>query len=286
MLKATDFNTPIFPNWCPGCGDFSIWAGLKQACAELGWEPHQFAVVYGIGCSGNMCSFVNAYGFEGLHGRGIPVAAGIKIANHELPVIMVGGDGDLLGEGMGHLIHACRANHDLTVIIHNNQVYGLTTGQTAPTSQKGMKTKSTPTGVIEEQTNPVTLAITAGATFVARGFSGDIPSLTQLIKQGINHKGFAVIDVLQPCVTFNKVNTYQWFRERIYKLEDKDYQQTTKPAALERAFENWNKTIPLGIFWQVDQPTYEDSLPQLQKGTLIKRDITKVDISKLLEEFK
>jgi len=286
MSKATDFNTPIFPNWCPGCGDFSIWAGLKQACAELGWEPHQFCVVYGIGCSGNMCSFVNAYGFEGLHGRGIPVAAGIKIANHELPVIMVGGDGDLLGEGIGHLIHACRANHDLTVIIHNNQVYGLTTGQTAPTSQKGMKTKSTPTGVIEEQTNPVTLAITAGATFVARGFSGDIPHLTQLIKQGINHKGFAVIDVLQPCVTFNKINTYQWFRERIYKLENKDYQQTTKPAALARAFEDWNEKIPLGIFWQEDKPTYEDSLPQLQKGPLIKRDISNINISRLLEEFK
>lgn len=286
MSQASDFNTTHFPTWCPGCGDYSIWAGLKNALVKLGWEPHQFAVVYGIGCSGNMCSFVNAYGFEGLHGRGIPVASGIKMANHELPVIAVGGDGDLMGEGMGHFIHACRANHDLTVIIHNNQVYGLTTGQTAPTSQKGMKTKSTPTGVIEEQTNPVALALTAGATFVARGFSGDIPHLTDLIMRGVQHKGFSVIDVLQPCVTFNKVNTYQWFRERIYKLEEKGYEVTNKTAALARAFEDWNTHLPIGIFWQEEKPTYEDSIASLAEGPLVKRDLSKMSIAKLLDEFR
>ncbi len=286
MSTAQDFNSSHFPTWCPGCGDYSIWGALKNAYTKLGWEPHQFAVVYGIGCSGNMCSFVNAYGFEGLHGRGIPVACGIKMANHELPVMMVGGDGDLMGEGMGHFIHACRANHDLTVIIHNNQVYGLTTGQTAPTSQKGTKTKSTPAGVIEEQTNPVSLALTAGATFVARGFSGDIPHLTDLIVQAIAHRGFSVVDVLQPCVTFNKVNTYQWFRERVYKLEQKGYTISTKIDAMARAFETWGEKIPLGIFWKEEKPTYEDSLPQLKKGPLVKRDISNIDIAKLMEEFK
>lgn len=288
MSKPNDLNTKTFPTFCPGCGDFGIWGALKQAYAEIGLEPHQFAIVYGIGCSGNMCSFVNTYGFEGLHGRGIPVATGIKMANPSLPVIMVGGDGDILGEGMGHFIHACRANHDLNIIIHNNQVYGLTTGQTAPTSEKGMETKSTPHGVIEEQTNPVSLAITAGATFVARGFSGDITHLSHLMSAAITHRGFAVLDVLQPCVTFNKINTYQWFRERVYKLDDRGYRQTTKTAALEKALEPWHTNIPLGIFWQEEKPTYEDSLPQLkEKGLLHARDdLSKIDLTPLYEEFR
>ncbi len=286
MAKLEDFNTPLFPTWCAGCGDFSIWSALKGAFVTLGMEPHQCAVIYGIGCSGNMCSFVNTYGFEGLHGRGLPVACGIKMANHNLPVMMVGGDGDILGEGMGHFIHACRANHHVATLIHNNQVYGLTTGQTAPTSEKGAKTKSTPSGVIEEQTNPITLALTAGATFVARGFSGDIPHLTDLIVKALSHKGFAVLDVLQPCVTFNKINTYAWFRERVYKLEESGYRQTTKVAALERAFEPWGERLPLGIFWQEEKPTYEDSLPQLKNGPLVERDLSHIDISKFLEEFK
>src|SRR3989338_4914231 len=287
MAKVQDFNSPNFPTWCPGCGDFSIWGSLKQSFAELGLEPHQFAVVYGIGCSGNMCSFVNAYGFEGLHGRGIPVAAGIKMANPDLPVMMVGGDGDILGEGMGHFIHACRANHNLNIVIHNNQVYGLTTGQTAPTSEQGMKTKSTPHGVIEEQTNPIALAPGAGAPFGARGFAGDIPHLVKLMKAAIEHEGFAVLDVLQPCVTFNKVNTYAWFRERVYKMEEKGYAQTTKAAAIEKALEPWHTQIPLGIFWQEKKPSYEDSLPQLkEKGPLPTRDLSKIDITPLYEEFR
>jgi len=215
----SDLNTSIFPTWCPGCGDFSIWSALKKAIQDLQIPTHKLAIVYGIGCSGNMASSIKCFGFHGLHGRGIPVAEGIKLSNHKLHVIVVAGDGDLLGEGLNHFISTARYNHDITVILHNNQVYGLTTGQSSPTALLNTKGKTTPLGVVAQPINPVSLALNIGASHVNRGFSGDIPELTNLIKNSINHSGFSLIDVLQPCVTFNKLNTYNWFRERLTKLD-------------------------------------------------------------------
>jgi 2-oxoglutarate ferredoxin oxidoreductase subunit beta len=212
------------------------------------------------------------------------VAQGVKLANHKLPVVVVSGDGDGLGEGGNHFIHAAKRNPDITVIIHDNQVYGLTTGQAAPTAKPGFKTKSTTDGVTDEPINPVTLAITAGATFVARGFAGDAPGLSALIQQAIAHKGFAVVDAMQPCVTFDKVHTYGWYRERLYKLETAGYSVTTKLAALEKGME-WGDKIPLGVFWKEDKPTSEDREAALSAGVLKDLPLTGPDTEKLLSEF-
>jgi 2-oxoglutarate ferredoxin oxidoreductase subunit beta len=269
--------------WCPGCGDFAILVALKQALVKLGKPAHEVVVASGIGCGGKLPHFIKTYGFEGLHGRVLPAASAIKLANHSLTVIAVGGDGDGYGIGMGHFIHTCRRNIDITYITQDNQVYGLTTGQTSPTSEKGFKTKSTPEGVIEEPINPISLAIAAGATFVARGFSGNLPHLADLIYQGITHKGFAVIDVLQPCVTFNKLNTYEYFTKKCYKLDEK-YDPSDKIAAFAKAQE-WREKIPIGVFYKEERPTYEDCSPQLANGPLVKQPIMK-DIGELLSEFE
>lgn len=266
-LTAQSYNTSFLPTWCPGCGDFGIWTALKGAFAKLGIAPDDGLLVYGIGCHGNMYDWVNMYGFIGLHGRTLPVAQGAKLANHTVPVIAVSGDGDGLGEGGNHFIHAAKRNPDITVIIHDNQVYGLTTGQASPTAKPGFRTKSTPEGATDEPVNPLTLALVSGATFVARGFAGDMPGLTELMAQAISHKGFAVLDVLQPCVTFNKVFTYQWFRERLYKLEKEGYVPTDKMAALGKAVE-WGDRIPVGIFYKEDKPTSEDREAALANGPL------------------
>ncbi|MBI2326190.1 2-oxoacid ferredoxin oxidoreductase [Candidatus Collierbacteria bacterium] len=213
-----NLDTKIFPTWCPGCGDFGIWAALKGALQKLNLQTHEFVMVYDIGCSGNMASNIKAYGFHGLHGRAIPAATGIKLANHHQKVIVIGGDGGLMGEGMAHFVSACRANMDITVILHNNQVYGLTTGQSSPTSMKGTKGKATPLGVVEQPVEPCAFALLSGASFVARTFAGTIPESTKIFTSAITHSGFSLIEVLQPCVTFNKLNTYDWFRQRIKPL--------------------------------------------------------------------
>ncbi|VVB56639.1 2-oxoglutarate synthase subunit KorB [uncultured archaeon] len=270
--------------WCPGCGDFAILVALKQALVKAGREPHQTVVVSGIGCSGKLPHFIKTYGFEGLHGRSLPAASAIKMANHALTVVDVGGDGDGYGIGMGHFIHTCRRNIDFTYIVHNNQIYGLTTGQTSPTSEKGFKTKSTPEGVLEEPVNPMALAISAGATFVARGFSGNLPHLADLMCQGIQHKGFAIIDVLQPCVTFNKLNTYEYFVKKVYKLDESNHDASDKTAALAKA-EEWAEKIPIGVLYKVSKPTYEDGTPQLKEGPLVKQSL-KRDVGALLAEFE
>ncbi len=228
MVNIQDFSG-YSPTWCPGCGDWGIGVAIKQAFVQLGFDPSTVVVVFGIGCSGNMNDFLNAYAVHSLHGRAIPNAVGIKLANHKLPVVAVVGDGDCYGEGGNHLIHAARGNHDITVIVHDNGVYGLTTGQVAPTAQKGFKSKSTPSGIIETPLNPLSLALTQGATFIAQTFAGDTLFTIELIKQGIIHKGFSLINILQPCVTFNKINTYQYYMTHVYKLPPNyrvdDYQQ-------------------------------------------------------------
>lgn len=285
-LPVNNFETNQAPTWCPGCGDFGIWRALKRALVESHLEPHDAVLVYGIGCSGNMADKLRVYGFHGLHGRPLPAAEGIKIANHRLPVLAIGGDGDGYGEGMGHFIHAIRANHDLTYVVHNNAVYGLTKGQTAPTSPKGFQSNSTPTGSIEEPVNPLALAIAAGATFVARGFSSDVQHLTELIRMGMEHRGFALIDVLQPCVTYNHLNTYEYYRQRVYRLEEaKGYDASDRQAAFQRSLE-WGEKIPIGIFFRGEErPAFHEELPQLARGALVDRPVDDANLTPLFEEF-
>ncbi len=281
--QTKDNFSGYFPTWCPGCGNFGIWAAIKAAFEKLAFNRENIAVVFGIGCSGNMNDFLWVNSFHALHGRAIPNAIGIKIANHKMPVIVVAGDGDCYGEGGNHLIHAARGNHDITVIVHDNRVYGLTTGQVAPTAIKGFKSKSTPTGVIEIPLNPIALAITQGATFVAQGFSADITHLTNLIVQGIKHKGFSLINILQPCVSFNPLTTYNWYRERIYKLENQNHDISNMTKALEKSFELEEK-IPIGIIYQIDRPVYTDSLPQL-KDTILRDVNLDIDMNEFIAEF-
>lgn len=256
----------IHPDWCPGCGDFSVLSALQVALAELGLEPHKVAIVSGIGCSSNLPGFINTYGMHTLHGRALAVATGLKLANHELTVIATGGDGDGYGIGGNHFLHTMRRNMDLTYIVMDNQIYGLTTGQCSPTSVKGMKTKSTPFGNIENPINPIPLAIVSGATYVARGFSGKQKHLVELIKGGILHKGFALIDVFSPCVTYNKDNTYPWFNQRIKILEEQGHDPTNFHAAIEKGFV-WGEEIPIGLFWKrTDLPALQELEPILEKG--------------------
>jgi 2-oxoglutarate ferredoxin oxidoreductase subunit beta len=283
-LTAQSYTTGFLPTWCPGCGDFGIWKSLQGAFAKLEIAPDEGMIVYGIGCHGNMYDWMKMYGFVGLHGRSLPVAQGIKLANHKLPVVVVSGDGDCLGEGGNHFIHAAKRNPNLTVVVHDNQVYGLTTGQAAPTAKAGFKTKSTPEGVTDEPLSPVTLGLTAGATFVARGFAGDLPGLTELIAQAIQHKGFSVVDVLQPCVTFDKVHTYQWYRQRLYKLAETGYVPDNKLAAMEKAME-WGDKIPLGIFYKEEKPTSEDREVALASAPLVHMPLEIPDLDGLIKEF-
>lgn len=258
------------PTWCPGCGDWGIGVAIKFAFSQLGYSSSDVAVIFGIGCSGNMNDFLNTYAIHSLHGRAIPNAIGIKLANHSLPVIAIVGDGDCYGEGGNHLIHACRGNHDITVIVHDNGVYGLTTGQVAPTAKKGFKSKSTPTGIIEFPLNPLALALTQGATFIAQTFAGDTPHMIDIIRAGITHRGFSLINVLQPCVTFNKINTYQYFRKRVYKL-GQDYSKTSYQEAFAKIEEIKQERFPLGVIYQIEKPTYTDQLSQIQEKTLLEK---------------
>src|SRR6185503_16313764 len=210
----------IDPDWCPGCGDFGVRKSLKMAAGWLGIAPEDLMVVSGIGCSSNLPGFIHSYGVHSLHGRSVAVATGVRLANTDLKVVITGEDGDGYGIGIGHFIHAMRRNLNLTYIVMDNEIYGLTTGQASPTTTEGHKTKSTPRGNVEKPIQPLALAIATGATYVARGFSGEPKQLTKLIAGAIAHKGFSLIDVFSPCVTFNKINTYPWFKERVYKLED------------------------------------------------------------------
>lgn len=283
-IHPDSFKTGYLPTWCPGCGDFGIWMALKNALVELGIGPDDALLIYGIGCHGNMYSWMRTYAVEGLHGRTLPVAQGAKLANHSVPVIAIAGDGDCLGEGGNHFIHAAKRNPDITVLIHDNQVYGLTTGQASPTAKDKLKTKSTPEGVSDTPVNPLTLALVSGATFVARGFAGDIPGLTKLIVQAVQHKGFSVLDILQPCVTFNHVHTYQWYRQRLYQLDQSGYQANNRLAAIEKALE-WGEKIPIGVFYEEVAPTSEDREPALTVGPLVEQPLGAFNMEALLSEF-
>lgn len=272
--KANDGFSGYFPTWCPGCGNFGIWAAIKAAFTNLGLTRESLAVVFGIGCSGNMNDFLWVDSFHALHGRAIPMAIGIKIANHDLPVVVIAGDGDTYGEGGNHFLHAARGNHDITVIVHDNRVYGLTTGQVAPTAIKGFKSKSTPGGTIEIPVNPIALALTQGATYIAQGFSQEINHLTGLISEAVIHKGFSLVNVFQPCVTFNPVTGYAWYRERIYKLDSTNHDPSSLTKSFEKSLEFETK-IPIGLIYKSERPTYTDSLTQLTRGILIESKLEK-----------
>jgi len=281
-LKPSDFKTDVFADWCPGCGDFGIMTALQMAFAELGLEPHQVVMVSGIGCSGKEPHNVKAYGVHTLHGRTLPFATGIKVANPELVVLAIGGDGDGLGIGAGHFVNTGRRNLDITYIIHNNGVYGLTKGQASPTLKLGLKTKAIPKPNINEAVNPIALALVAGYTFVARSYAYDVKHLKETIKQAIQHKGLAFIDALQPCPTYNDINTREWYggedrkdpqtgkpQSRLYKLEETGYDPVVhslaeefekKMAAMDKARE-WGDRIPIGVFYRNElQPTFVDRI--------------------------
>jgi len=265
-LTKDTYKGKIHPDWCPGCGDFSVLAALQAALFELGLQPHEVCVISGIGCSSNLPGFINTYGMHTLHGRSLVVGTGVKMANHNLKVICVGGDGDGYGIGCNHFVHVMRRNIDITYIVMDNQIYGLTTGQVSPTSAKGMKTKSTPHGNVENPINPIPLAMVGGATYVARGFSGKQKHLVDLFKGAINHRGFALVDVFSPCVTYNKDNTYQWCTPRGKALEDQKHDPTNFNAAMEKGF-MWGEEIPIGLFWKrTDLPALEDLEPVLAEG--------------------
>ncbi len=277
--------SPYFPTWCPGCGNFGVWTALKNALVELNLPEEELVVVYGVGCSGNMADFNRVYGFHALHGRAIPNAIAMKLANHRLNIIVVAGDGDTYGEGLNHFLSAVRGNHNVTLLVHDNQVYGLTTGQTAPTTEKGTKTKSTPMGAPDAPVNPIGLALTADATFVARGFSGNIAHLTGLIKAAIQHPGFALVDMFQPCFTFNKVNTYHYFKERVYKLEDVNHNPQDRGAAWQKTYEH--DKLPIGIFYQdPNSVAFHQTLAQLQTAPLTKQSVEQVDLSVAMRHYR
>jgi 2-oxoglutarate ferredoxin oxidoreductase subunit beta len=265
-LTIKDFKGKAEPDWCAGCGDFGVLSALKQALLELNILPHRALVISGIGCSSNLPGYVSTYGMHTLHGRALSVATGAQMANHELKIIVTGGDGDGYGIGGNHFIHTMRRNVDLTYIVMNNQIYGLTTGQLSPTSVKGMATKSTPFGSVENPINPIPLAIAAGATYVARGYTGQVKHLVELIKGGIQHKGFALIDAFSPCVTFNHDNGHEFFKQKTFKLEDRKHDPTDFAAAMKYGYE-WGDEIAIGLFWKrTDLPALDDLEPVLREG--------------------
>ncbi len=282
MADVAVFKSEIKPDWCPGCGDFGVLNALQKACADLNLNPHEIMVVSGIGCSSNLPGFFNSYGMHTLHGRSLPVAQGAKFGNHDMTVIVTGGDGDGYGIGAGHFIHSIRRNMDITYIVMDNQIYGLTTGQASPTTERMTKTKSTPTGSLESSLSPLALSLAGGASFVARGFSGEPMHLAETFKKAIQHKGFAHVDVFSPCVTYNKTNTYPYFKQRVYKLEDENHDTKNFDAAMKKAQE-WGERIPIGVIYAQERPTYEDGETAMMNGPLVKQPFKPLDAAILLE---
>lgn len=270
-MPSTDDYKGQIPAWCPGCGNFGILKAFKDAIVESNLEPHQFVVVSGIGQAGKFPHYLRCNTFNGLHGRTLPVATGIRLANHEMTVFAVAGDGDCYGEGGNHLIHAMRRNVNVKLLVHNNQIYGLTKGQASPTSLEGMATKVQMGGVISEPLNPVALAVALDCSFVARGFAGDPGHLKGLIIEAIKHDGFSLIDILQPCVTFNKINTFEWYRKRVYYLEP-DYDPFNRIEAFQRSLE-FGDRIPLGVIYKTKRKTYEERIPVIKDLPLVRQDL-------------
>jgi len=282
--KVFDMND-IDIAWCPGCGNFPILKTLKRALAELQIKPADLVLVSGIGQAAKIPHYLRTNIFNGLHGRALPAATAIKAANPALTVIAESGDGDMYGEGGNHFIHTIRRNPNITNIVHNNMVYGLTKGQASPTSRKGFVTPVQVRGVFLEPFNPLAVAIALDASFVARAFAGDIERTTDILKKAIQHNGYALVDIFQPCVTFNKLNTIQWFKEHTYNLEDHD------PSDRQKAFEKATEIekLPLGIFYQSPQkPSFEENtgIYEEKQTPLHERDLNKKELNNLIETYK
>jgi len=270
--------------WCPGCGNFSILNAVKQALVANNLKPHEVLFVSGIGQAAKAPHYLNVNLFNGLHGRSLPVATGAKLANPKLTVIVESGDGCNYGEGGNHFLAAIRRNIDVTLLVHNNQVYGLTKGQASPTSAEGFVTKAQPQGVPSAPFNPIAVAVAMRAGFVARGFAGMIDELSGLIRQGISHHGFSLIDVLQPCVSFNKVNTFAWYKQRCTTLSPA-YDPTEWEAAMKVASE-WGERIPIGIIYRNKRTSFEDHFPVLSQGPLIDKEVDQVMLREIMEEYR
>ena len=284
MPTAEEYRGQV-PAWCPGCGNFPILKAFKDAMAELGIKPHQYMLVSGIGQAAKFPHYTKGNTFNGLHGRALPVATGIRLANHGMPVIVTTGDGDCYGEGGNHLMAAMRRNINIKLFVHDNQIYGLTKGQPSPTTGEGMVTKNMPFGVISGQFNPLALAVALDCSFAARAFAGDTEHLKAIVKAAVNHKGFSLVDILQPCVSFNKVNTYEWYRKRVYRLGP-EHDPADRVAAFSRALE-WGDRIPLGVIYRHDRPTFEERQPVLAGKPLAAREpFGAAGLAKTLDEFR
>ena len=283
MVIESDYAESIPITWCPGCGNFAILQALKNALIQLEIEPYKVLFVSGIGQAPKLPHYIQGNVFNGLHGRTLPVATGAKIANHELVVICIDGDGGAYGEGIGHLLAAMRRNSNITYMVHNNQVYGLTKGQASPTSDLGFVSKTTPQGSIQPL-NPLSLALASDVSFLARGFAGEIEHLSMLLKMAIEHQGFSLIDILQPCVSFNHKNTYQWYQERVYKLEGQSYNSNNKIDAFAKAQE-WEDQIPIGVIYRKERQIYEKQIPALKEMTLSSQHTDPLQFESVLNEF-
>lgn len=288
MATFKDFRNNVKPNWCPGCGDFSVQASIQRAAANVGLEPEELAIVSGIGCSGRISGYIHAYGFHGIHGRALPIAQGLKMANRKLHVIAAGGDGDGFAIGMGHTVHAIRRNMNITYIVMDNQIYGLTKGQTSPRSAFGFKTKSTPEGSKEAALAPLEMALASGATFVAQSFSSNLKQLTYVIEEGIKHDGFAFINVFSPCVTFNKINTYDWFRENVVDIEEiEGYDPSNRALAMSKVIETDGMLCGL-IYQDKSRKSYEHHVPGFREEPLSEQnlELTQEQFEELVNEFR
>ena len=284
MVDTTAYEPNRETAWCPGCGNFPLRQSLADALADLDLAPGEVTMFTGIGQAAKMPHYINTNGFNGLHGRSIPPAIGMRIANPEMKVIVESGDGDTYGEGGNHLLHNIRRNPDIAHLVHNNQIYGLTKGQASPTSEEDMKTKVQPNGVTAKPFNPIRFAVAMKVSFVARSFVGNQDHLVKMIKSALTHRGYALVDILQPCVTFNKINTYQWYSKRVYELEE-DYDPTDYAKALEKA-EEWGEKIPLGVLYKEEKSIFRDHHPQLEGIVPVKEKSTSIQRTELLNEFK
>jgi len=274
MLTRKDFEGKERPTWCPGCGNHGILNAIKMALVEQDIAPHEILIVTGIGCGSKLPHYMKVNGFHTLHGRPVAVATGARLANHGLRVMVVHGDGDSYGEGLSHFLNAARRNMNIVDLVQDNRVYGLTRGQYSPTSERGKRTLTTPEGSIDGPVQPLAMAISAGATFVSRGYSGEVKHLAWIIGEALEHPGYALVDVLQPCVTWNRAYAFDFYNERVYKLEDEPgYDPTDRTAAWEKAYE-WGDRIPIGMFYRGEPiPTYEEQVSALKVGPLVKQPL-------------
>ena len=284
-MASPVFDNDFPPSWCPGCGNFAILEALKQALTELDLKPHEVVIVSGIGQAAKLPHYLRCNFFNGRHGRALPLATAVKIANSDLKVIVISGDGDAYGEGGNHFLHAMRRNINLSLITHNNQIFGLTKGQASPTTERGVVTRIQTKGVFITPLNPLAVAVTFEIPFVGRGFAGDMNYLVELMKEAITTEGFSLLDVLQPCVVWDRVHTFAWYRKRVYKLEETGFNPLDPLEAFQKSRE-WGDNIPLGVFYQNPEAvSYEEQSPVMRDGPLVKRPFVPSKLENLIDSF-